>query len=149
MEYNNAAKMVRCGNNATIVLSIDNELSMCGAGITEKGRSCNVMTSIEDFSKLLSPSETIIDVQCGAEHVVVRSSFNNIFFVGQNTYHQMGKSLGEQRRFINITKKLPFKRDELLSFACGLYHTLFLCKSGAVYAAGYNGVSNSYDYFLA
>ncbi|KAG2387603.1 hypothetical protein C9374_001197 [Naegleria lovaniensis] len=139
VEYNNAAQMIRCGNNATIVLSVDNELSMCGTGIIEKGRAFNSLTSLEDFSKLLSSSEHISDIQCGAEHIVVRTSFNSIYVVGQNTYHQLGSSFSEHRRFVDITKKLPFKRDELLSFACGLYHTLFLCKSGAVYVSGYNG----------
>ena len=135
LNYYKIAKLVRCSNNATAVLSINNIFSICG---TLNNQLMFASFSDTDMNNMLSSEETIVDFQCGAQHVILVSSFNNIFALGWNMYGQLGNN-SNLTTMTNITKKLPFKRDQFKSVMCGLYHTVFLTTTGAVYASGYNG----------
>ncbi|KAG2379525.1 hypothetical protein C9374_006642 [Naegleria lovaniensis] len=133
--FNRYTKMLRCGGNSTCVLTTRNLFYITGSLFTK----FTEFQCIQDFKELLHDGETIEDFQVGGQTIVVVTSFKNVYAFGEATYQQFGRINVNSTHFTNITKQLPFKSQNLLSFTCGMFHNVFLLDNGAIYTAGYNG----------
>ena len=87
----------------------------------------------------------VVQVACGLHHSVCLLENGNVVSFGQNEYGQLGVSRKKAERGPQLVHHIS--REFVIQVECTYYSTLFLCRTGKVFAAGrgHYGVTGTDD----
>ncbi|XP_038648646.1 probable E3 ubiquitin-protein ligase HERC6 isoform X2 [Scyliorhinus canicula] len=81
-------------------------------------------------------TEQVVRVACGKHHTVALCKSGSIFAWGAATYGQIGN--GECCSIVSCPRRVGEIKVPVVQVTCGRYHSLALCKDGAIYSWGQN-----------
>ncbi|XP_053200632.1 RCC1-like G exchanging factor-like protein [Panonychus citri] len=144
-------KDIACGHGFTVFAaeaqSCQTQLFGCGVNTDNQIgyhlMSCKELVLITKPAAINFPANTVDlkvkQVACGRAHTIVLMNNNNLYSFGNNSYGQCGVPIKDKTRnrfsHINEIKGIPGQVEKVV---CGQDHTLFLLKSGEVYACGWS-----------
>ena len=126
---------VSCGSCHTLIITTDSNLWSCGKN------DCGQLCLENKESPIRKPQKTsfsnISNISTGIIHSLFQNNKGEIFACGNNTCGECG--LGH-RNSPQITPSLILNVPlNVVQFACGDSHSLFLDPEGNVFSVGYNG----------
>lgn len=123
--------IMACGQRHTYALNRKGRLFYCGQadfGIEES-------KPVETFQKV--PFERrILSVACGSSHTIILDVERNAYSCGNNSNGQLGISCDEVPKFLPEFRKINI--DNIVSIACGSYHSLLLNDQDELFVCGLN-----------
>ena len=124
---------VYCGSHHTLIITNDDNLWSCGRN--SEGQLCH--GDREDRSKPQKTSfSNISKVSAGIYHSLFQNSKGEIFACGYNHSGQCGLGHFNSPQFTPIL--IPNLPSNIVKFACGSHHCLFLDTEGDVFSVGAN-----------
>jgi RCC1 and BTB domain-containing protein len=79
----------------------------------------------------------IIKISCGYKHSLVLTNCGDLYGFGHNFYGQIG--CGNTTDQLKPIKIHGFNYENIVSIACGVWHSLVLTETGQAYSWGWNG----------
>ena len=98
-------------------------------------------TPVEVTSLTLAPGETIIDLSSGDKHVMISTSENNVWAIGENGNGQFGNSSTSDSRvpvLVSSTWSILEPGEDIIDIVTGYETSGLLTSLGKVYTWGYN-----------
>ena len=129
-----AIKQVICGGDYTFVLTIDNQLWVCGDNVFGQ-LGLGEINRINTLTKLNWTGGAIKQVACGKIHTFVLTDDNQLWACGDNSYSQLGLGDRDDR---NTLTKLNWTGGTIKQVACGGFYTFVLTDNNQLWACGNN-----------
>ena len=131
---------VSCGRHHTIALASDGTVFGFGYNAlgqltgTDSANGTNPPTSIPGH---LFGNKTIVDVECGGYHTIVRASDGTLFSFGHNDHGQLcNLASANNPTPTDITSN--FGGKSITKVSCGEFTTIAIASDGTLFAAGRN-----------
>ena len=137
------AVQVAAGNNVSVALSSDGRLKAWGSFRSNEGafgfdgnpgsqRIQYLPTSLAALTR-----DTFVQVACGGDHCLALTDTGFVYVWGTGEQFQLGRKVLERHKKRGLFPEKLHLRN-IVSIACGAYHSFAIDKNGIVYAWGLN-----------
>ncbi|CAF9910049.1 MAG: hypothetical protein GOMPHAMPRED_006936 [Gomphillus americanus] len=131
---------VAAGDSITMILTSIGQVYGCGTFRSNEGiLGFSKEVEVQNTLTLIPSLNNIVDITCGANHVIALDNKGHAYAFGSGQQNQLGRRIVERTKLNSlIPSPLNFPRTKITSVSTGAYHSFAIDKSGDVWSWGLN-----------
>ena len=131
---------VAAGDSITMILSSIGQVYGCGTFRSNEGiLGFSKGIEVQRTLTLIPTLTNIVDVTCGANHVIALDNKGHAYAFGSGQQNQLGRRIVERTKLNSLNPSpLAFPRTKITSISTGAYHSFAIDKAGDVWSWGLN-----------